>query len=194
MRVQWLVMIVLLLIMAALTGCSGSDNGAKPTLAPSDSDSNISFDGEKPTDTNTYLITGVVVDMRSIRTGQETTSNTEIDLLGPFEGAFWPIFGIDSSLQTSGSSVETGKGFIRFDVTASEAIAEAPVGSQIILKTTDSKSFLLVPGDIVTFKCRRDFEPVAAVNVGEKVSEAKHGTWELDYCRLLTPIVERATE
>lgn len=83
-----------------------------------------------------------------------------------------------------------GKGMVRLTVTASDA-ALAPVGSTVILKLDDTKGILLLPGDQITVKCRAQFEAIAAVMNRQEFDPAA-GTWELDYCRLATPVVGRA--
>jgi hypothetical protein len=42
----------------------------------------------------------------------------------------------------------------------------------------------------VTFKCRAQYEAVAAVRENESFNQAKVETWELDYCRMATPVID----
>jgi hypothetical protein len=83
-----------------------------------------------------------------------------------------------------------GKGMVRLTVEASDAEL-APVGSTVILKLDDTKGILLLPGDHITLKCRAQFEAISAVMNRQEFDPAA-GTWELDYCRLATPVVGRA--
>jgi len=80
-----------------------------------------------------------------------------------------------------------GKGMVRLSVAASDAEL-APVGSTVILKLDDTKGILLLPGDQITLKCRAQFEAIAAVTKQQTFDQTA-GTWELDYCRLASPIV-----
>jgi len=80
-----------------------------------------------------------------------------------------------------------GKGMVRLTVADSDAEL-APVGSTVILKLDDTKGILLLPGDQVTFKCRAQFEAIAAV-MKQQAFDQTAGTWELDYCRLASPVV-----
>lgn len=88
----------------------------------------------------------------------------------------------------------SGKGFVRLKVTASndDLISMAPVGSTIIIKMTDTKAVALLPGDTITVKCRKEYEAVGAIAASEKFTEETldaAATYELDYCRLASPIV-----
>ncbi len=98
------------------------------------------------------------------------------------------------SYNTDGLSYSTyygpqlnGKGMVRLTVADSDAEL-APVGSTVILKLDDTKGILLLPGDQVTFKCRAQFEAIAAV-MKQQAFDQTAGTWELDYCRLASPVV-----
>jgi hypothetical protein len=81
-----------------------------------------------------------------------------------------------------------GKGFIRLKIMESDSKL-APVGATVIIKSTDTKGIALLPGDIVEFKCRHQYESVAAVRTEEIFDPVKLATWEIDYCRMTSPIV-----
>jgi hypothetical protein len=83
-----------------------------------------------------------------------------------------------------------GKGFIRLHVFESSSYL-APVGEIVILKSTDTKGVALLPGDVVTFKCRHQYEALAAVRNAETFDEEKLETWEIDYCRFFDPIISQ---
>lgn len=80
-----------------------------------------------------------------------------------------------------------GKGMVRVRVTESDSTL-APVGSTVVLKLDDTKGILLLPDDHVHLKCRAQFEAIAAV-VNRQPFDESAGVWELDYCRLSTPVV-----
>lgn len=79
-----------------------------------------------------------------------------------------------------------GKGFVRGVVVESDA-SLAEVGHMVVLKSTDTKAIMLMPGDRATFKCRQQYEAIAAVRSYETFNADKLATWELDYCRLASP-------
>ena len=59
----------------------------------------------------------------------------------------------------------------------------------VLIKTSDTKASALLTGDIVTFRCRAQYKAVAAVRENEDFYPSKVATWELDYCRLATPVI-----
>ena len=83
-----------------------------------------------------------------------------------------------------------GKGFVRLFVYSAEPATElARPENIVILKTSDTKASALLPGDIVTFKCRAQYEAVAAVRNAETFNKEALETWELDYCRMISPLI-----
>lgn len=157
--------------------------GCEDNLAPSaDSDSEQDYRlGDRiPVDDAVYTILGVVAgDLESI------TRQTQ------------PAYGSASGVMTGGfgymggayyGAEYGGKGIVRLLVTGSDT-PEAPVGATVILKVTDLKALVLVPGDRVAFKCRRQYEAIAAVREQETLDVQKVETWELDYCRLVSPVI-----
>lgn len=167
--------IALIAILAALAlgACD-----AQPSAPSADSDSSQKYSEAKiPVDTGIYTITGEVF-------GQVNDLTRQVK---PASGSLTGIGGY-----TSGSyfgPVEAGKGFVRLRISASN-VDLAPVGDLVILKVTDTKATALVEGDVVTFKCRKQYENIAAVQSNEKLDVEKAATWELDYCRLVTPKVD----
>lgn len=169
---QQRVFLLCFLLPLLLAGCQRSP-------APqSSSGMNYAWLTTIPVDTQVYTITGTVVTdveslVRQTAPAQAQTYNAESLSYSTFYGP-----------QLS------GKGMVRLAVVASDAEL-APVGSTVILKVDDTKGILLLPGDEVTFKCRAQFEAIAAV-VNRQEFDPAAGTWELDYCRLATPVVGQA--
>ena len=130
-----------------------------------------------PVDTAVYTITGTVA--------AETESL--VRQTAPAQVQSYSAEGV--SYSTYYGPQLNGKGMVRLTVASSDAEL-APVGSTVILKLDDTKGILLQPGDQITLKCRAQFEAIAAVTNRQAFDPAA-GTWELDYCRLATPVVGR---
>lgn len=160
--------------IATAEGCDEGNPAA-------DSDSSYSYKGDTKVDVDetTYVITGEVV--------REVNSLTR--QVSPAKG---DVFGYGGYVSGSFTGpVEAGKGFVRLKVSVSNpATADAPVGEVAILKTTDTKVTALLAGDVVTFKCRRQYENIGAVKNDQEFKKAEVGTWELDYCRLGSGIIQ----
>lgn len=62
-------------------------------------------------------------------------------------------------------------------------------GQIVIIKGTDTKMTVLLPGDNVKFICRRQAEAIAAIHPGEWYNAKTNTTWELDYCRMESPVI-----
>lgn len=167
-------------IMMGADECSTEESAPPP-----DSDSQQKYkDGSKvPIDDKVYSITGEVIGPVN-----ETTRQVEPGK-GSVDGALYGNYG---SLNGSFTGpIEAGKGFVRIRVQTSEPSTDlAPRGDVTIIKTSDTKAKALLNGDIVTFKCRRQYEAIAAVKNNEKFNQDKVETWELDYCRLASPVIE----
>ena len=171
-------------IIAALllSGCAGQ------VPVESDSDQAYVSGSYVPLDYNYYSIKGTVVgDLISKDTGQAA---------GRIVGSNVGIAPGNGGLATSSFSGTyfpggvTGKGFVRIHVEDSTPDTPlAPDGSVVILKTTDLKAIALLPGDYVEFICRAQFEAVAAVDNQERFDKELAGTWEIDYCRLKSPVL-----
>lgn len=155
--------------------------GACDSNPTADSDSKQSYgsDAKVDVDEKTYVITGEVV----------TQVNSLTRQVEPAKGSITGYNGYTSGSFTG--PVEAGKGFVRLKVSVSNPAApEAPVGEVAIIKTTDTKVTALMAGDVITFKCRRQYENIAAVKDGQKFNKEEVGTWELDYCRLASPVIQ----
>lgn len=157
------------LLMLLVAGCQRSP-------APqSSSGMNYAWLTTVPVDTKVYTITGTVVaDVESL-----------VRQTAPAQAQTYNAEGL--SYSTFYGPQMNGKGMVRLAVATSDAEL-APIGSTVILKVDDTKGILLLPGDQVTFKCRAQFEAIAAV-VNRQEFDPAAGTWELDYCRLATPVV-----
>lgn len=169
MKTRFLITI-LFLMLVTLAGCA--DTAPQPS---SDSPQTFTAVGDGiPVDDGVYLISGTVVgDVESL---VQQTTPARGSMAGSAYGAYGSYFGPEFG----------GKGFVRLYVESSESKL-APKGSIVILKVTDSKASVLLPGDSVEFKCRHQYEAVAAVRNAETFNAEKLETWEIDYCRLTTP-------
>ena len=130
-----------------------------------------------PVDTNVYTITGeVVADVETLQRRIAPAQFGYTEYGGTF---FSPQFG--------------GKGFVRLlvhSVTPRTTLAQPD--RIVLIKTSDTKASALLPKDIVTFLCRAQYEAVAPVLINEDFDAEKARiveTWELDYCRMETPVV-----
>jgi hypothetical protein len=152
-----------------------------------DSDSSQSFSSSStedgiPVDDNVYYIKGQVISDVNSLTRQTDAASGEVfgyggTGFGVMSGSYYgPEFG--------------GKGFIRILVMNSDSFL-APKGEVVILKSTDTKGIALLPGDVVEFKCRHQYEAIAAVRDYETFDVDKLETWEIDYCRFISPIISQ---
>ncbi|MEZ4708377.1 MAG: hypothetical protein R3A44_14290 [Caldilineaceae bacterium] len=128
-----------------------------------------------PVDTNVYTLSGQVAAdaeslVRQTAPAQAQTYSAEGVSMGSYYG---PQL--------------NGKGMVRLRVATSDSEL-APAGSTVLLKLDDTKGILLAAGDQITLKCRAQFEAIAAVQNRQPFDPAA-GVWELDYCRLATPVV-----
>ncbi len=169
----------LLAALLLLAGCRG-----QAPQAASDSPQTYSTNARIPVDDNVYTITGQVVgDIASL--SQQTTP-AQGDVTGIQARGYGYLGGSYFGAEFG------GKGFVRLLVRSAEpATPYAPPQQIIVLKTTDTKAVVLLPGDVVTFKCRAQYEAVAAVRENEAFNEDKLETWELDYCRMVTPLISK---
>lgn len=127
-----------------------------------------------PVDTHVYTITGEVAEdvmsivrQTSAAVGRVSSSN------GVTYGTYY------------GPQLN-GKGLVRVFVHSSTS-PYAPSETIAILKVEDTKGIALLPGDVVTFKCRAQFEAISATT-GSQAFDESAGVWEFDYCRL-APII-----
>lgn len=128
-----------------------------------------------PVDTNIYTLSGQV-------TGE---AESLVRQVAPAQAQSYSADGV--SVGSYYGPQLNGKGMIRLLVAESDSQL-APAGSTVLLKLDDTKGILLAPGDQITLKCRAQFEAVAAVQNRQPFDPAA-GVWELDYCRLATPVV-----
>lgn len=164
-------MLILFLVLLFAVGCEGYVDRAP---AP-DSDSEESFNGGAiPVDDGVYtIVLEVANDIESLTRQTEAASGSAF-MYGGYGSAsyFGPEFG--------------GKGFVRGVVRESNSHL-AIVGHMVVLKSSDTKAIMLRVGDVATFKCRHQYESVAAVRSFETFEAEKTETWEIDYCRLASP-------
>jgi len=167
-------------LVTVVTACEASNEAPQ---ADSDSQQQYNEDGRIPVDDNVYVITGTV--QAPIDSLERQVEPAEGGISG-FVGAGGPGF---VSGWYSGPEFQ-GKGFLRLLVSSTvPSTSYAVPGRVAILKTSDTKARVLEAGDEVTLKCRLQYEAVAAVRENEDFDQAKVETWEIDYCRLATPVI-----
>lgn len=152
--------------------------GCAPQAPAPDSGSGLAYGvGQTiPIDTKIYHVDGIVSSGTESLTRQVSPAGgTMRSYDGYGYGSFW------------GPTVAS-KGFVRIKVTKSDSLL-AVVGDTAVLKVEDTKAIVLTDGDKVSFKCRAQFESLSAITNSETLSE-DGGVWELDYCRMTTPIVK----
>ncbi|MEZ4870542.1 MAG: hypothetical protein R3C14_54940 [Caldilineaceae bacterium] len=158
-----------LLCLLTLAGCQ------RAPAPESSSGLNYAWRTTIPVDTRVYTITGTVAaDVASL-----------VRQTAPAQAQSYSAEGV--SYGTFYGPQLNGKGMARLIVTNSDS-ALAPAGSTVILKLDDTKGILLQSGDHITLKCRAQFEAIAAV-MNRQAFDPTAGSWELDYCRLATPVV-----
>lgn len=173
--------IVLSFVLMGADECEGED--AAPSV-DSDSSQEYKPDSKIPVDDGVYEVTGEVsAEVNSVTRqveagGGELSGPTCFGTSGCYGGTSASFFG----------PVEKGKGYVRLLVQSTNPETSlASVGQVAILKVSDTKATALLPGDIVTFKCRRQYEAIAAVKDNQTFDADAVETWELDYCRLASP-------
>lgn len=126
-----------------------------------------------PFDSTVYTIRGMIVADVSDLTRQ----------IAPAQA--WAVNGY----ATFSGPVIDGKSFIRVQVRNIEPSVSWVERDQIvILKVVDTKATALYPGDTLTFKCRRQYEPLFRAK-DEAFDQERLATWEIDYCRLETGVI-----
>jgi len=173
---KFLVLCILAVIL--MSACAPVNQAPPPQ---SDSDENFNYGAEIPIDDNIYTLEVMINSEMNSLTEQLSQSS----LSGYSTGSFGYVSGY-------GNSWQEGKGFIRVKVVSINPYSEyVAMGDNVIIKTTDTKMRALIPNDIVMIKCRMQYESVAAVRQNEVFDNAKeYETWELDYCRMITPQLE----
>lgn len=167
--------ILALLLALLLSSCGTVERNVRP-----DSDSGLAFEAGAriPQDRTIYEIQGVVYEDAESLVRQTAPAQATMYYQGAYGyGSYWgPQLG--------------GKGLVRLAVIHTDPpTGLALPGTAVILKTTDTKATNLRPGDIVTFKCRAQYEAVAATLKNENFDPDTYETWELDYCRLANPTI-----
>lgn len=140
----------------------------------SDSSYGYSAGGSLPIDPKIYTISGYVyadIDSMVIQS-QAASGRVYSSGYGVYHGAEY-----------------SGKTLVRLFVEKSDS-QYALVESVVILKASDTKAAALMPKDRVTFKCRLQAEAIAAIFSGESFNQSEGLTYELDYCRLYSPVVD----
>jgi len=173
-------LVVPILAGALLSGCSAANE--EPEVE-SDSSQSYKVGSKVAVDDEVYTIEGEIVAevnsvTRQIAPAQGSSGGTVFGGYGSFSGSYF-------------GEVTGGKGFVRILVQSSSPSTElAREGSVSILKVSDTKATALLPGDVVVFKCRRQYEALAAVRENQDFDREAVETWELDYCRLATAVVD----
>lgn len=135
-----------------------------------------------PCDEHIYTITGSVTSTDSLSRQVSAASGS---VSGFMYGGYGSVSGY------SRGEVIDGKGYLVLVVSASDS-EYAPTGGTIIIKTTDTKASFVPEGYVATFKCRLEYEAIAALVNNEEFSDdtrAAADTREFDYCRLVTPVL-----
>jgi hypothetical protein len=172
-------MVIVMAGALLLTACAAEESVGRAPAPDSDSEQRYEYYSQVTVDDNVYEIRGIVAgELESLVRQTEAARGS---VAGSGFGFFGTYFGPELG----------GKGFVRLLVQESNSDL-APVGETVILKVTDTKAIVLVPGDSVTFRCRAQYEAIAAVREQETFDSEKLATWELDYCRLLSPVIEAA--
>lgn len=164
-------------VLAALALGACNLSAPKDPTAQSDN-SEASFKGSPkiPVDRNLYVITGQVI-------GDPSSLTRQVD---PGGGSVYGYGGYISGRIVGPEYA--GKGFVRIKVSAMKPVAPfAGVEDVVIIKTSDTKAAALIPGDVVQFKCRAQYESVAPIQVREHFERDAYATWEFDFCRLTSP-------
>jgi hypothetical protein len=165
--------------------CSGTDTAPQ---VESDSSQSYNVDGKNsrvPVDDHVYEVTGEVVGAvnsvtRQVKPAEGSVGGYSYGGYGSMSGSYF-------------GEINKGKGYVRLLVTsANPSTTSAQPGSVSILKVTDTKATALEEGDVVTFKCRRQYEAIAAVRDNQTFNskDTRVETWELDYCRMETAVIE----
>ena len=153
------------------------------TTAPV-SESNIPWtvaaNGALPVDERIYKISGkVVVDAQSL-TRQTSPGYGYISGYNGYTSGYYQTPSVN------------GKSFVRLQVSTIDPSNTdwVTAGEIVIIKGTDTKMIALQPGDNVDFLCRRQAEAIAAIHPGEWFNPDTGTTWELDYCRMVSPVIK----
>lgn len=179
--------VVIALGCALLFGAESCDGSATAPAVDSDNGNTSYVDGnndpaKSPVDKKVYIVSGEVVAevnsvTRQVKPAEGSISGYSYGGYGSMSGSYF-------------GEVTGGKGYVRLLISSSSpSTSLAQPGSVSILKVSDIKATALTTGDVVTFKCRRDYEAVAPVLENQRFEADSVGTWELDYCRMETAVI-----
>lgn len=170
--------LAVLLAVASVLALGACDAATKDPTAQSDN-VEASFKGSPkvPVDRNLYVLKGEVF-------GDVSSLTRQVD---PGGGQ---IFGYGGYVSGSVNGARyAGKGYVRLKLVSIDPAA--PFGTKaedvVIIKTADTKAAALLPGDVVEFKCRAQYESVAPIQTNERFNKDTYASWEFDFCRLSTP-------
>ena len=126
-----------------------------------------------PQDTNMYLIRGTIV--------ADITSLTR--QIAPASGGMYGNYAYYTG------PIIDGKTFLRIVLIESRPkLPNIEKGQILIIKSVDTKAQALLPGDTLSFKCRRQYEAVAKLST-EDIDWNKQASWEIDFCRLVDGVI-----
>jgi hypothetical protein len=178
------VVTLLLLVTLLVSACTVSNQAPPPASDNGDASWEL-VNGVAPTapvDDTIYSIDGKVVAgieslTRQVSPAQGSVSGYSINGVGGMSGYYT-------------GPVINGKSFVRILISTIDPPSKlADIGQIVILKVLDTKATALLPGDIVSLKCRAQYEAVAPIRVRETFDPEKYATWEFDFCRLVTPAI-----
>lgn len=156
------IIVALIVLVILVTGC-----GIEPTQR-----TDQGFHIAQQRDDNVYT---VVIEMEDM--------NSYSEIRGQMSGGGY-MGGGSGMASVSGSVWQEGKGLVRaILISTSPEIEFANIGDIIIVKTTDRKATMGIPGDLLTLYCTVDFEPVCARDM--EGNAYCRDLWEFDYCRLV---------
>ena len=139
-----------------------------------------------PCDENIYTITGTITSAESmVRQIAPASGSGSCSYYGGIGG------GYGGCSSWSRGEIIDGKGYVLLTVESSDS-PYAPAGATVILKTSDTKAVFIPEGYRSTFKCRHEYEAVAALVDMEKFDDwtlDEVRTDELDFCRMVNPII-----
>lgn len=172
---QLLLAVVIIAVLLSLSNCQQAGTYAE-------SDSRYFYKNHKsaaiPVDDNLYTLTGVVVgDVNSIQRAAgpaRVVTTYRSDYYS--EGTYFPPH-------------MEGKGLVRLWVEKSDFLG-VPAETIAIIKSTDTKLIAVLPGDRITLRCRVQAEAIAPSYTGQVYDQDRAVTLELDFCRMLFPVIE----
>ena len=163
MSKKTLLVVIVLLLAIALSGCEGATQKTDQGLTV-----------ERKVDETLYHLT--------LKISSDVSGYSQIQ--GSMSGATFNGFG-----SVSGAIWQDGKGLVRGELlNLSPSVSFAKVGDEIVVKTTDFKIVALWANDIVHLTCTADYEPICSMRTTDSgyVEAANcEENWEFDYCRMI---------